>query len=474
MLLGFTASIPLQRTVSGTPVMLSRWFSSPTAAMRRFRQHPEALIGLVKPAATRKSTSTSATWASRDGGPPKNVLRAGDKPQQKASFKRLGSTTQTPKFFHGSIARRFPVSSRMALGRWERTGGKATTPSSSRVLCSASSGDSPGDWRPFDEARDYVKSLGIKSSKEWQDWSKSGQRPPDIPSDPDQVYKEEGWQSWGDFLGYRPGYVAGEWRSFDTARDYVRSLGLKSKSEWEEWRRSGERPPDIPSSPDRVYKDEGWLSYGDFLGYSNEGNVAGEWRSFEEARDYARSLGFKSQKEWHEWIKSGERPQDVPSRPDQVYKEKGWKSWGDFLGFNPGNAPGEWRPFEEARAFVRGLGLQSKSEWNESRKSEERPLDVPSRPELVYKDKGWMSWGDFLGYNKGYVVNKWRSFEEAWDYVKSLCLKSKEEWQEWRKTNERPPDIPACPDRVYKEEGWLSWADFLGYTPGYVARASSQ
>jgi len=36
---------------------------------------------------------------------------------------------------------------------------------------------------------------------------------------------------------------------------------------------------------------------------------------------------------WREYCKSGEKPDDVPSNPDEVYKES-WKSWCDWLGWN--------------------------------------------------------------------------------------------------------------------------------------------
>ena len=323
------------------------------------------------------------------------------------------------------------------------------------------------EWRDFEEARDCVWSLGLKSQDEWTEWSKSEMRPPDIPSAPDKVYKGEGWLSWGDFLGYNKGYVAGEWRDFEEAREHVWILGLKSQDEWKEWSKTKKRPPDIPKAPDTVYKGEGWLSWGDFLGF-NKGYVAGEWRDFEEAREHVWSLGLKSKEEWKELSKSGERPPDVPSDPDRVYKGEGWLSWGDFLGYNKGYVAGEWRDFEEARNCVWILGLKSWDEWQEWSKSEERPHDIPSNPDQFYKGEGWLSWGDFLGYNKGKVAGEWRDFEEARDCVWSLGLKSHDEWKEWSKSQKKPHDIPSRPDSVYKGEGWLSWGDFLGYRPGHI------
>jgi hypothetical protein len=39
-----------------------------------------------------------------------------------------------------------------------------------------------------------------------------------------------------------------------------------------------------------------------------------------------------------------------------------------------------WRKFEDARTFVRGLGLKSFTEWGEYSKSGKRPNDIPGNP----------------------------------------------------------------------------------------------
>ena len=342
--------------------------------------------------------------------------------------------------------------------------------------CEAQGGGSSPKSRslPFEEARDYVSTLGLKSVKEWGEWIKSGEKPYNIPSRPDYLYKDKGWLSWPDFLGYNKGHVARARtrRSFTEALGYVRNLGLKSQEDWLEFVKSGEKPSDIPSAPDKFYKDKGWLSWGDFLGFK-EGYVPGEYRPFEEARDYVWTLDLKSQKEWWEWVKTQDIPPDIPSTPHEIYKEEGWKSWGDFLGFNEGYVPGEYRPFEEARMYMWSLGLESYKEWREWKKSGERPSDIPSSPNEIYKDEGWLSHGDFLGYRRGHIAIKLStakklSFEEARDYVRTLGLKSQNEWWEWTKSGKRPPDIPSAPYQFYKGKGWLSWPDFLGYRPGYV------
>jgi len=80
-----------------------------------------------------------------------------------------------------------------------------------------------------------------------------------------------------------------DWRSFEEAREYVRSLGLKSQAEWMKYSKSGKRPSDIPAAPQKVYQDE-WRGIPDWLGYKLDGRPVGGWRPFEEAREYARGL----------------------------------------------------------------------------------------------------------------------------------------------------------------------------------------
>ena len=57
-----------------------------------------------------------------------------------------------------------------------------------------------------------------------------------------------------------------------------------------------------------------------------------QFRDFESAREFARTLGLKGTKEWQEYCTLNTLPTNSSSRPDYVYKKKGWISWGDFLG----------------------------------------------------------------------------------------------------------------------------------------------
>ena len=52
----------------------------------------------------------------------------------------------------------------------------------------------------YEDARAIVIKLKLTSPKEWYEWSKSGQRPTNIPGKPFVVYRDAGWTSWPDWL----------------------------------------------------------------------------------------------------------------------------------------------------------------------------------------------------------------------------------------------------------------------------------
>ena len=61
-------------------------------------------------------------------------------------------------------------------------------------------------WRPFEEAREFARSLKLRSQTEWKQYCKSGKdgipRLNDIPANPGIIYKNNGWKGYPDWLGY--------------------------------------------------------------------------------------------------------------------------------------------------------------------------------------------------------------------------------------------------------------------------------
>ena len=186
---------------------------------------------------------------------------------------------------------------------------------------------------PFKKALLYARSLKLKTARAWMAWRMTGARPANIPSAPHRVYKHDGWQGWGHWLG--TGNVAPkdqQFLPFEKALLYARSLKLKSHTEWEAWRKSDVRPDNVPSTPHRTYKHDGWQGYGHWLGTSAVAPKGQQFLPFKKALLYARSLKLKGSTEWWAWRKSGARPANIPTNPHTTYKHGGWQGIRHWLG----------------------------------------------------------------------------------------------------------------------------------------------
>jgi len=56
--------------------------------------------------------------------------------------------------------------------------------------------------RPFAEAREFARSLGLGSAEEYKTRARSLDFPADLPASPERHYCDKGWLGWPDFLGY--------------------------------------------------------------------------------------------------------------------------------------------------------------------------------------------------------------------------------------------------------------------------------
>ncbi len=243
----------------------------------------------------------------------------------------------------------------------------------------------------------------------------------------------------------------------------MRSLDLKSNIEWRNYCKVGRKPADIPSNPDHVYLDDGWAGWGVWLGTGRIAHGARKYQSFEKARAFARTLGFKNQNEWFEFSRSGRKPEDIPAGPQRIYAKDGWTGWGDWLGTgNVANSMRRHRPFEEARSFVRRLGLKSIKEWEAYCKSGDRPIDIPTNPNRAYVQSGWAGMSDWLGTGRKSPTLPWRPFKDARTYARGLELKFATDWTAYCKSGKKPNDIPSNPQQTYVQSGWAGMSDWLG------------
>jgi len=193
-----------------------------------------------------------------------------------------------------------------------------------------------------------------------------------------------------------------QFREFNDARKFVHALKLKNADQWRKYSSSGKRPENIPSTPPVTYKNKGWVSWGDWLGTGAIAMKNKKYRSFEDARKFSSSLNLKTYNEWQEYSTSGNKPDDIPRAPYLIYKNKGWKSMGHWLGTGRvADQLKQYRPFSEARVFVHSLGVKGQKEWSEYCKLGKKPEDIPRGASKTYK-KDWIDWGG--------LVRNWKYF----------------------------------------------------------------
>lgn len=119
---------------------------------------------------------------------------------------------------------------------------------------------------------------------------------------------------------------------FEDAVQKVRNENLRSAGDYALWYEF-HHPARFPKRPDRAYEKE-WKGWGYFLGHYNEFPIKPKrFRKYEDAKAYARNLGFTSVEQWFDMCREGKLPEDIPARPDVYYQKSGeWYTWTEFLG----------------------------------------------------------------------------------------------------------------------------------------------
>lgn len=204
----------------------------------------------------------------------------------------------------------------------------------------------------------------------------------------------------------KAGRPRNKYRSYKNAKQFVHKLKLNTYDEWLAYARSGECPHDIPTRPEKVYKE--WVSRTDWLGTT-------AYVDFEQAKAIVHKLNLTSKADFDaKYEQLFERPYPVPKQPHNVYKE--WNGWKDFLGYEKVTGridmtvlaehrdeaheqyrEAQYRPFMDAVKLVASLKLRDYNEWLEWRASYKHK-DLPWRPDLFYKDE-WQGWKVFLGHD---------------------------------------------------------------------------
>ncbi|RMG98929.1 MAG: hypothetical protein D6708_00090, partial [Candidatus Dadabacteria bacterium] len=256
--------------------------------------------------------------------------------------------------------------------------------------------------------------------------------------------------------------------SLEEHREFFRNLGLPDVETYLRFNAGraleiGLPAPNILSRPDAKF-GAAWGTVAKVLGIERRAYAAdpADCVDLETFVRRVKRLGLTSQAKYDRWYREAE-PSDMPADPRKHYGADGF-SWHRV---RERKAPGaRWRPFDEACAFVAGLGLRSKGEWEEylgGKRSDLPPLppDIPRRPDVAYRGQ-WKGFSWWLGRP---TTNRHVNFPTARQYARAaaalLHLNTRADWNRWW-DRERPALIPKHPHEVYRSSGWAGWRDWLG------------
>ena len=113
--------------------------------------------------------------------------------------------------------------------------------------------------------------------------------------------------------------------------------------------------------------------------------------------------------------------------------------------------------------IIKNIGIiTSKKEWKYLVSNKKIPYFIPNRPERFYKNRGWISLGDFL--SNGIIANQLKkivSYSDAKIMINNLNITTLKEYKEKQKLYVNI--LPAHPHLTYKNKGYTSYEEFFRF-----------
>lgn len=171
-------------------------------------------------------------------------------------------------------------------------------------------------------------------------------------------------------------------------------MGIVKRVEFNQLNREKKRPAEVPAQPEKYYKED-YVSWRHFIGagqtvFEKEGYAIYQLTppTFKELRSQVRSRGIASKEAFIKCAKQGGLGPLTPSNIESYYEEE-FTTWDAFL------APKRrYMSYQEAKAYVATLNIQTSYQWNAFCKAGLRPDYIPAWPNSFYDE--FVSWRDFF------------------------------------------------------------------------------
>ena len=183
-----------------------------------------------------------------------------------------------------------------------------------------------------------------------------------------------------------------------TCKALVQEFGISTTNRFHQWCKNNSEwriELGIPTNPNEVFKNIGWVDWYEFLG--TQSPVTTDTKlTYIECVKAVRLLGISTQQEFQKWRKNNSKKRielGISSNPDLVYKYSAWIDWSTFLGTN-------WLTYDDCVKAVGSLCISTQKEfrkWCKDNPKQRIKLGIPSNPDKSYKNSGWKNWYVFLG-----------------------------------------------------------------------------
>ena len=221
---------------------------------------------------------------------------------------------------------------------------------------------------------------------------------------------------------------------------------ITSHKKWREYIKSNHYGV-IPVNPNKVYKNDGWTCWADFLNTTFHRDI--DYVSYDEFREWVIN-NVKNHKEFM----TIKKPYGITTRPEKIYNDV-WIGWFDIFDNSLVTDRSVLWDYDTCKKYLNdNYGDITMRKFRELCKNNELPYHIPKKPERCFEN---FRYTPFLRLNH----TSYLSFNEAKEIIHTLHIKSNKEWRKLVKENKIPPNIPNSPDSTYKNE-WVNWYDWLG------------
>lgn len=337
----------------------------------------------------------------------------------------------------------------------------------------------------YKEARKVVRKLGLKNERQWYRYCGDRKKPFNIPSVPHHYYKNCGWVSWMDWLGYsysindrryhvndnyfkkwssNMAYILGFWfadgyiSKKKGCNTYIFSITQNEKDKYLLEKILKEMKSNYYLQYTKKHHCYSFKVCSKII-YNDIIRLGGKERKSLDVKfpnvpkkylpDFVRGLWDgdgcitynKRQQFYNSNYVCGSK--DFIEQLHAVLKKNIFKGNGDCLDGSLTLQPsGVYRLL-----FGRDDTIRLKNFMYQG--SMKDKLMLKRKYELFLKTPG-TSLCDFLDYNSSKKI------------VKSFKIKSRNEWRRYCRLKKRPSNIPSQPHKIYNNKGWISYALWFG------------